>query len=85
MPDFEGRYKGLLQISLMSSFMEPKHYNLSEIIRKETFYNSNSTFLEFFFFLAARGFELRAYMLSRQGLYHFTHSTIPVLCWVFSR
>jgi hypothetical protein len=36
----------------------------------------------FFFFLVLLGFEL---VLTRQVLYHLSHSTSPVLYWVFSR
>jgi hypothetical protein len=31
----------------------------------------------FFFFLVIRGFELRAYVLARQELYHFSHASSP--------
>jgi hypothetical protein len=34
------------------------------------------------FILALLGFEL---MLAKQVLYHLSHSTSPVLCWVFFR
>jgi hypothetical protein len=47
---------------------------------KQALEEAHKCFLTFFFFLVALGFELRASLLLGRSL---SHSTSPVLWWVF--